>query len=271
MTGSEAQGETGIGSVALVGAGPGDPELLTLRALRLIREAQTVVYDRLVSPEVLDLAAPGTELIYAGKACGHHSLSQAQINALLVSLARQGKRVVRLKGGDPFVFGRGGEELQALARAGIPFQVVPGITAASGCATYAGIPLTHRDYAQSVVLVTAHSKEGALEDLDWERLARPRQTLVIYMGLQALPLIRAELIRHGCPPQTPAALIEQGSTPRQRVIVGNLEDLPQRAAERGAGSPALIVIGDVVGLQGELAWFKPLHASAWSASSSDAA
>jgi uroporphyrin-III C-methyltransferase/precorrin-2 dehydrogenase/sirohydrochlorin ferrochelatase len=262
MTGNEAQGEAGIGFVSLVGAGPGDPELLTLRALRVIREAQVVVYDRLVSPEVLDLAGPGVELIYAGKACGHHALPQDQINALLVSLARQGKRVVRLKGGDPFVFGRGGEELQVLAAAGIPFQVVPGITAASGCAAYAGIPLTHRDYAQSVVFVTAHSKDGVVEGIDWETLARPRQTLVIYMGLQALASIRAELIRHGCPPHTPAALVEHGSTRRQRVIAGKLRDLPELAAEMEVGSPALILIGDVVRLHGELAWFGPVNAAA---------
>jgi uroporphyrin-III C-methyltransferase/precorrin-2 dehydrogenase/sirohydrochlorin ferrochelatase len=255
LSGEEARGETGTGFVSLVGAGPGDPELLTLRALRVIREADVLVYDRLVSPEVLAMAGPRAERIYAGKACNRHSLPQEDINALLVNLARRGRRVVRLKGGDPFVFGRGGEELETLAAAGIPFQVVPGITAASGCAAYAGIPLTHRDFAQSVLFVTAHSRHGRVEGLDWDSLARPRQTLAIYMGLQALDAVRAGLVGHGCPPATPAAAIEQGTTRRQRVVAGTLADLPERVAAAGLGSPALVIVGEVVRLREKLDWF----------------
>ena len=242
------------GRVALVGAGPGDPELLTLRAVRLLGSADAVVYDHLVGPGVLELIGPHTERHYVGKERSHHSMAQDDINALLVRLARDGRQVVRLKGGDPFIFGRGGEELQVLAAAGVPFEVVPGITAACGVSSYAGIPLTHRDYAQSCTFVTGHLKDGTC-DLDWPALARPRQTLVIYMGLSGLASICAQLIQHGLPDSWPAAVVAQGTLAAQRVVCATLGTLADAVASAGLQSPCLTIVGEVVRLRDELAWF----------------
>ena len=235
------------GSVALVGAGPGDPELLTMKAVRLIERADAIVHDRLVTPSILALAPLATK-IYVGKARSRHAMPQESINALLVRLAREGLRVVRLKGGDPFIFGRGGEEIEALAASGVPFEVVPGISAANGVAAYAGIPLTHRDHAQTCLFVTGHLRDGTM-DLDWPALARPHQTLVVYMGLLALPTLCRELARHGLPASTAAAVVSQGTTPRQRVVTGTIETLPDAAAAADLESPTLIIIGDVVNVR----------------------
>ena len=242
------------GEVYLVGAGPGDPDLITFRALRLMQQADVVVYDRLVSEPVLDMVRRDAELIYAGKARDQHTLSQESINQLLVRLAKEGKRVLRLKGGDPFIFGRGGEEIETLAEEGIPFQVVPGITAASGCASYAGIPLTHRDYAQSCIFVTGHLKDGSV-DLDWEKLAKPAQTIVLYMGLHSIPAISRELVAHGLPETTPVALVQQGTTRNQHVYIETLASMQDLAERETLKPPTIIIVGEVVSLHEKLSWF----------------
>ncbi|MDO8767992.1 MAG: uroporphyrinogen-III C-methyltransferase [Burkholderiaceae bacterium] len=248
------------GRVYLVGAGPGDPELLTLRAVRLLQQAEAVVYDHLVSSAVLDFVSPTAERIYAGKRRNEHTMRQEQINTLLVKLAREGKQVVRLKGGDPFIFGRGGEELQALAAHGVAFEVVPGVTAASGISSYAGIPLTHRDYAQSCLFVTGHLKDGTA-DLDWPSLVRLRQTVVIYMGLGGLPEICRQMMAHGAAPTLPIAVVQDGTITTQKVVTGTLADMPERVANEGLKSPCLTIIGEVVKLHEALAWFKPAIAA----------
>jgi uroporphyrin-III C-methyltransferase/precorrin-2 dehydrogenase/sirohydrochlorin ferrochelatase len=244
------------GTVYLVGAGPGDPELLTQRAARLIGEVDVLVYDNLVAPDIIELARPDAERIYAGKERGHHSVPQDDLNLLLVKLAQSGKSVLRLKGGDPYTFGRGGEEVETLFAHGVPFEVVPGITAAAGVAAYAGIPLTHRDYAQACVFVTGHLKDGTM-NLDWEGLARRRQTVVVYMGLHGLPYLCEQFIKHGLPSDWPAAIIQQGTTRNHRVVTGTLATLPDLAVKAQLKAPTLIMVGEVVKLHPKLVWFKP--------------
>jgi len=242
--------------VTLVGAGPGDPELLTLRAVRALREAEVVLIDQLVSDEVLDLLPPSAERIDVGKRAGHHTLPQDQIIALMLRLALAGRPVLRLKGGDPYIFGRGGEEAQALAAAGVPFEVVPGISAAQGAAALAGMPLTHRDHAQTLVFATGHLRgdgEQRTLDLDWELLARPRQTVVVYMGVGALPLLCERLIAHGRGADTPAAVVENIARAGMRTVTGTLRTLPDLARAQGVRPPALIVVGEVVALHEQLA------------------
>ena len=242
------------GWVYLVGAGPGDVELLTLRAARLIGQADVVVHDNLIGEAILALVSPSAERVYVGKKAANHAMAQTDICALLVALAGEGKRVVRLKGGDPYIFGRGGEEAEALVAAGVPFEVVPGVTAASGISAYAGIPLTHRDHAQSVVFATGYRKEGAI-DLDWPALARPAQTVVIYMGVSRVAEICAELVAHGLPETTPAALVRRGTLPDQHVLCATLADLATVAAAAGIRPPALMIVGTVVTLAPTLGWF----------------
>lgn len=245
--------KTPKGEVYLVGAGPGDPELLTLKALRLMQQADVVIYDRLVSPAIMELCRRDATKIYVGKARSNHAVPQEGINALLVEYASKGQRVCRLKGGDPFIFGRGGEEIQELFAAGVPFQVVPGITAASGCSAYAGIPLTHRDYAQSVRFLTGHLKEGSPE-LPWDELVYQNQTLVLYMGLVGLEKICEKLIEHDQRPDMPVALISKGTTPEQKVVVGTLADIASKVEENHIQAPTLTIIGDVVSLREQLQW-----------------
>jgi uroporphyrin-III C-methyltransferase/precorrin-2 dehydrogenase/sirohydrochlorin ferrochelatase len=244
------------GEVYLVGGGPGDPDLLTFRALRLMQQCDVCVYDKLVSKEVMELVRRDAELIYVGKSRDQHTLPQEEINALLARLALEGKRVLRLKGGDPFIFGRGGEEIETLMQHGVPFQVVPGITAANGVSSYAGIPLTHRDYAQACLFITGHLKDGTV-DLDWEAMARPRQTVVIYMGLVGLEQICEQLVAHGVSPHMPAAVIQQGTTQKQRVVESTLADLANDVAAARLKPPSLTIIGEVVKLRSRLNWFTP--------------
>ena len=247
--------DTVRGEVYLVGAGPGDPDLLTLKALRLMHKADVVLYDRLVSPEIMLKLRPDAQKIHVGKERANHTVDQETINQMLVRLAQEGKKVLRLKGGDPFIFGRGGEELETLAAAGVSFQIVPGITAASGCASYAGIPLTHRDYSQSVRFLTGHSKEGGVR-LDWDVLAQEQQTLVFYMGLTGLPTICQQLVIHGMDSTMPVALIQQGTTSNQKVLIGDLATMPELAAAEKIQAPTIIIVGQVVKLHGKLAWVK---------------
>ena len=251
--------------VYLVGAGPGDPELLTLKALRLLKCAEIVVFDRLVSAAIMDLVPPGAARIFAGKQAGHHHMVQDDINDLLLRLARAGRKVVRLKGGDPFIFGRGSEEAEHLARHGIAFEVVPGITAAAGCSAYAGIPLTHRGLADNVRFVTGHGQDESETERDWAHFADPQGTLVIYMGLRRLPVIVAGLRAGGLPADTPAAAIERGTNENQRCVRGTLADLPALVQAAGLAAPALVVVGRVVALAGILDWFVPVSSGRQSA------
>ncbi len=252
--------QTEKGEAYLIGAGPGDPDLLTFRAYRLLQQSEIVLYDRLVSEKILAQINPDTKMVYVGKQRSDHSVPQQDINQLLVDYASSGKRVARLKGGDPFIFGRGGEEIEQLASKQIPFQVVPGITAASGCASYSGIPLTHRDHAQSVRFVTGQLQDGTV-DLPWEQLVAPKQTVVIYMGLNGLPAISKNLISHGLNPATPAAMIEQGTTINQKIYCSTIRELPSVVAEHDVKPPTLLIVGSVVSLHHSLDWFKSQQAS----------
>ncbi len=250
------EGEEAVdhGEVYLVGSGPGDPDLLTFRALRLMQQADVVLHDRLVTDEIMELVRRDAERVYVGKRRGDHALPQEEISQMMIRLAREGKRVLRLKSGDPFIFGRGGEEIDALSSEGIHFQIVPGVTAANGCASYAGIPLTHRDHAQSCIFVTGHAKDDHL-DLDWPALVRPSQTLVVYMGLDSLAMLTEKLISHGANPKTPAAIVDNGTRPGQRVVTANLEDLARRSEEEDLPGPSIIIVGSVVTLRDRLSWF----------------
>jgi len=242
------------GEVYLVGAGPGDPDLLTFRALRLMQQADIVLYDRLVHPSIIDLVRRDAQKIYVGKEKDNHSVRQEEINKLLVKYANEGNRVLRLKGGDPFIFGRGGEEIDTLVDENVSFQVVPGITSASGCSAYSGIPLTHRDHAQSCIFVTGHQKDGEL-NLNWEKLIQPNQTIVFYMGLVSIDIICSKLIKHGLESKTPCAIVQQGTTPNQKVFVSNLGEMPQLAKKEKPIAPTIFIIGYVVNLREKLNWF----------------
>lgn len=247
------------GEVYLVGAGPGDPDLLTFRALRLLQQADVIVYDRLVSEEILDLARRDADLVYVGKERDKHTLPQEDINKMLARVAKKGKRVLRLKGGDPFIFGRGGEEIETLMQEGVPFQIVPGITAAAGAASYGGIPLTHRDYAQSVLFVTGHLKDGTM-NLNWDAMVQPNQTVVVYMGLLGAKILCEQLMKHGMSSKTPIALVQQATTTNQKVFIGTLETMPQIIDKSTIKPPTLIIVGDVVQLHNKLAWYSPVEA-----------
>ncbi len=251
-----AGGGEPVGEVYLVGTGPGDPDLLTFRALRLMQRADAVLYDRLIGPRIMSLVRRDAERIYVGKKRNEHTMSQEDISALIVTLALKGRRVLRLKGGDPFIFGRGGEEIDEIARHGIPFQVVPGVTAAAGCAAFAGIPLTHRDHAQTCIFVTGHAKDGEL-DLNWKALIQPHQTVAIYMGLAMIETLAASFIRHGMAPEMPVAVIDNGTRRAQRVVTGTIADIAAKTSEAELKGPAIIIIGTVVTLRGRLAWFEP--------------
>tara|TARA_Y100001935_G_C17271080_1_gene491989 strand:+ start:13 stop:1452 length:1440 start_codon:yes stop_codon:yes gene_type:complete len=250
----KSSSHTGMGEVYLVGAGPGDPDLLTFRALRLMQQADIVVYDRLVAKPILEMTRHDARRVYVGKERDKHAMRQEEINQFLADEAKDGFRVLRLKGGDPFIFGRGGEEIDTLAEQGVPFQVVPGVTAAAGCASYAGIPLTHRDHAQSVTFVTGHLKDNTM-NLNWTQLSQPSQTIVFYMGLKGLPVISKELQSHGMPASMPAALVQQGTTQKQRVFTGTISTLPEIAKKEQPKAPTLIIVGEVVKLQDKLSWF----------------
>jgi len=252
-----AKGESqAIGEVYLVGAGPGDPDLLTYKAVRLMQQADVMVYDRLVSKAILDMANKNAERLYVGKEKSNHAVPQNNINQILVDLAKQGKRVLRLKGGDPFIFGRGGEEIEKLTENNIPFQVVPAVTAASGCSAYAGIPLTHRDYAQSVTFATGHLRDGTV-NLNWEQLTQKNHTIVFYMGLTGISVISEKLQEHGMSADMPAALVEQGTTYNQRVHIGTIASLPQLVKDSAVRAPTLTIIGEVVKLHDKLSWYEP--------------
>jgi uroporphyrin-III C-methyltransferase/precorrin-2 dehydrogenase/sirohydrochlorin ferrochelatase len=250
----DGSGAKPVGEVYLVGTGPGDPDLLTFRALRLMQRADVVLYDRLIGPRIMTLVRRDAERIYVGKKKNEHTLSQEEITALLVRLALDGKRVLRLKGGDPFIFGRGGEEIEEIARHNIPFQVVPGITAAAGCAAYAGIPLTHRDHAQTCIFVTGHAKDGEVE-LNWQALIQPNQTVAVYMGLGMIDQLAAAFLAHGMSPEMPVAVIDNGTRRRQRVVTGTMSDIAVKVEIAGLQGPAIIVIGTVVTLRERLSWF----------------
>ena len=245
----------GEGEVYLVGAGPGDPDLLTFRALRLMQQADVALYDRLVHPSIIDLIRRDAEKIYVGKQRDNHTVRQEEINALLVKYAKEGKRVLRLKGGDPFIFGRGGEEIDSLVDNNISFQVVPGITSASGCSAYSGIPLTHRDHAQSCIFVTGHLKKGKL-DLNWEKLIQPNQTIVFYMGLVSIDIICSQLIKFGLDPKTPCALVEQGTTRNQKVYASTIDEMNNLVKKEKPSAPTIFIIGHVVTLREKLNWYK---------------